>query len=210
MASCIASGKVGWQGAQQVVGTRRGTRGQQEPRTTEVRQHREFMQEPCLFKQASISVGGDVADARWGCPAAPSSVLLHVCDTTFVCPVTAAGLPRKRAKKRTYPELCRSNRCRLTVIVRRLLARRPPSRAAAILAFTLRWFALRDIFADSPSQPRSPAVWRECALRAPLFAVECCLGFGLLHRDRAAMDVGKKLPAKEKDSALAYANMAGC
>ena len=51
-------------------------------------------------------------------------------DTTLVSPLTAAGLPRsaggrtagaawltaRRAKKRTYPELCRSNRCRLTVI----------------------------------------------------------------------------------------------
>ena len=97
-------------------------------------------------------------------------------DTTLVSPLTAAGLPRRaggrtagaalltarRAKERTYPELCRSNRCRLTVIALeiggrwsaeaatfvRLLARcrarsaPPPSRAAAISAFTLRWSAL--------------------------------------------------------------------
>ena len=96
-------------------------------------------------------------------------------DTTLVSPLTAAGLPRRaggrtagaalltarRAKERTYPELCRSNRCRLTVIALeiggrwsaeaatfvRLLARcrarsaPPPSRAAAISAFTLRWSA---------------------------------------------------------------------
>ena len=51
-------------------------------------------------------------------------------DTTLVSPRTAAGLPRRagghaagaalltarRAKERTYPELCRSNRCRLTVL----------------------------------------------------------------------------------------------
>ena len=119
-------------------------------------------------------------------------------DTTLVSPVTAAGLPRRaggrpagaalliarRAKERTYPELCRSNRCRLTVIaleiggVVRLLARcrarsvPPPSRAAAISAFTLRWFVLLSCAAarsfaasllslpltctadvDSPSQP---------------------------------------------------------
>ena len=66
---------------------------------------------------------------------------------------------------------------------------------------------------SSPTRLPNPAR-QPCGVNAlcapPLFAVECCLGFGLLHRDRAAMDVGKKLPAKEKDSALAYANMAGC
>ena len=74
----------------------------------------------------------------------------------------AALLTARRAKERTYPELCRSNRCRLTVIALeiggrwsaeaatfvRLLARcrarsaPPASRAAAISAFTLRWSAL--------------------------------------------------------------------
>ena len=97
-------------------------------------------------------------------------------DTTLVSPLTAAGAPRRaggrttgaallaarRAKERTYPELCRSSRCRLTVLAIevggrwsaeaatfvRQLARceasstPPPSRAAAISAFTLRWSAL--------------------------------------------------------------------
>ena len=96
-------------------------------------------------------------------------------DTMLVSPLTAAGLPRRaggraagaalltaRRAERTYPELCRSNRCRLTVLALeiggrwsaeaatfvRLLARcrarsAPlPSRAAAISAYTLRWSAL--------------------------------------------------------------------
>ena len=97
-------------------------------------------------------------------------------DTTLVSPLTAAGAPRRaggrttgaallaarRAKERTYPELCRSSRCRLTVLaievggrwsaeaatfVRQLARCKarsapPPSRAAAISAFTLRWSAL--------------------------------------------------------------------
>ena len=59
---------------------------------------------------------------------------------------------------------------------------------------------MSDIVADSPS-PRSPAMWCECALRAPplpLFAVDCCLSFGLVHWDRAASDVGRKVRGKKR------------
>ena len=133
-------------------------------------------------------------------------------DTTLVSPVTAAGLPRRaggrpagaalliarRAKERTYPELCRSNRCRLTVIaleiggVVRLLARcrarlcrhphaLPPSRlslSGGLCSSPVQPHALsqpaccpcpslaRPMLTRLPN-PRSPAVWRECALRAP-------------------------------------------
>ena len=87
MASCIASGKVGWQGVQQVVGTRRSTHGQQEPRTLEVRQHREFMQEPCLFKRASICVGGDVERMPDGGAQCDESTLGLVCvSVPHACP----------------------------------------------------------------------------------------------------------------------------
>ena len=74
----------------------------------------------------------------------------------------AALLTARRAKERAYPELCGSGRCRLTVVALelggrwsteaatfvRLLARckarsaPPPSRAAAISAYTLQWSAL--------------------------------------------------------------------
>ena len=104
-----------------------------------------------------------------------SAVPFTCTDFTLLLPLTAAGLPRRaggrpagaalliarRAKERTYPELCRSNRCRLTVIaleiggVVRLLARcrarsvPPPPRAAAISVFTLRWPALLSFAAAS-------------------------------------------------------------
>ena len=101
------------------------------------------------------------------CGAAPS---LQSTSSSSPLLITAAGLLCKAGsrtagaalqdepKGRTYPELCRSSRCRLTVIALeigerwsaevRLLARcrarsvPPPSRAAAISAFTLRWSAL--------------------------------------------------------------------
>ena len=97
-------------------------------------------------------------------------------DTTLVSPLTAAGAPRRargcttgaalrlarQAKERTYPELCRSARSRLTVLalevggrwsaeaagfVRQLArcrARAPPAtaRSAATSAYALRWSAL--------------------------------------------------------------------
>ena len=72
---------------QQVVGTRRGTHGQQEPRTLEVRQHREFMQEPCLFKRASICVGGDVERMPDGGAQCDESTLGLVCvSVPHACP----------------------------------------------------------------------------------------------------------------------------
>ena len=97
-------------------------------------------------------------------------------DTTLVSPLTAAGEPRRegrrtagaalrharRAKERTYPELCNSGRCRLVVLgieaggrwcpeaatFLRLLARcrarsaPPPLQSACISAYVLRWSAL--------------------------------------------------------------------
>ena len=97
-------------------------------------------------------------------------------DTTLVSPLTAAGAPRRargcttgaalrlarQAKERTYPELCRSARSRLTVLalevggrwsaeaagfVRQLArcrARAAPATAgsAATSAYALRWSAL--------------------------------------------------------------------
>ena len=97
-------------------------------------------------------------------------------DTTLVSPLTAAGEPRResrrtagaalrharRAKERTYPELCNSGRCRLVVLgietggrwspeavtFLRLIARSrarsapPPLQSACISAYVLRWSAL--------------------------------------------------------------------
>ena len=97
-------------------------------------------------------------------------------DTTLVSPLTANGEPRRearrtagaalrharRAKERTYPELCNSGRCRLVVLgietggrwsaeavtFLRLLARcrarsaPPPLQSACISAYVLRWSAL--------------------------------------------------------------------
>ena len=97
-------------------------------------------------------------------------------DTTLASPLTAAGEPRResrrtagaalrharRAKERTYPELCNSGRCRLVVLgietggrwspeavtFLRLIARSrarsapPPLQSACISAYVLRWSAL--------------------------------------------------------------------
>ena len=98
----------------------------------------------------------------------------------------------------------------------------PPSRAAAISAYTVRWSALLSFAAARSSaaslmslplsgelpptssltpfpSPRSPAVWCERALCAPslqFFAVRCRPGFGVVHRHRAALDVGKRVRVK--------------
>ena len=117
-------------------------------------------------------------------------------DTTLVSPLTATGEPRRearrtagaalrharRAKERTYPELCNSGRCRLVVLgietggrwsaeavtFLRLLARcraqsapPPPLQSACISAYVLRWSALlacaaARAFASSLLSYRSP------------------------------------------------------
>ena len=116
-------------------------------------------------------------------------------DTTLVSPLAAAGEPRResrrtagaalryarRAKERTYPELCNSGRCRLVVLgietggrwspeavtFLRLIARSrarsapPPLQSACISAYVFGWsallaFAAARAFATSLSPCRFP------------------------------------------------------
>ena len=107
-------------------------------------------------------------------------------DTTLVSPLDASGAARRhqrqyrgaalrlarRAQERTYPELLRSQRCRLVVLALevggrwsseaaqfvRLLARRAvlrPLRPATLAAFTSRWSALLACSAPEHSVPVS-------------------------------------------------------
>ena len=55
----MAGGEVGREGAQDVVSTRRGAHGEEEPCTLEVGQQGELLQQPRLFEQTSVGVGGD-------------------------------------------------------------------------------------------------------------------------------------------------------
>jgi len=58
MATRIAGREVGREGAQEVVCARRGAHGEEEPCTLQVGQQGELLQQPRLFEQPSVGVGG--------------------------------------------------------------------------------------------------------------------------------------------------------
>ena len=65
----VAGGEVGREGAQDLVSTRRGAHGEEEPCTLEVGQQGELLQQPRLFEQTSVGVGGDKPGAQRNEPA---------------------------------------------------------------------------------------------------------------------------------------------
>ena len=58
VATRIAGREAGREGAQKVISPRRGAHGEEEPRTLEVRQQGELLQQPHLVEQPSVGVSG--------------------------------------------------------------------------------------------------------------------------------------------------------